>query len=122
MTSGRSLLTLGFAVALALAASTARMSAQEDAPATPTEAKPKAPIELPHLDFPSLDGETTLMTHLFRPPGDEPRPAVVMMHGCSGLIGKSGHFFSIYRAWAREFLKAGYVVLIVDSAKSRGFG
>jgi dienelactone hydrolase len=45
-----------------------------------------------------------------------------MMHGCSGLIARSGHFFSMYRAWAREFLKAGYVVLVIDSAKSRGFG
>ena len=119
----RPFLILGLATALALAASVARVSAQEDKPAAPAaEAKPEAPIELPHVDFPSLDGKTTLITHLFRPPGDEARPAVVMMHGCSGLLAKSGRFFPLYRAWAREFLKQGYVVLVVDSAKSRGFG
>jgi dienelactone hydrolase len=116
---------LVLAAALALGGSAAPVAAQEDpAPAEaapPTEAK-KPPVELPHVDFPSLDGKTTLITHLFRPEGDEPRPAVVMLHGCSGLIGKNGRFLSIYRAWASEFLKAGYVVLVVDSAKSRGFG
>lgn len=115
----RSLLTASLAATFALIAS--NVFAQDDQGA-PVEAKPKPPIELPHVDFPSLDGTTTLITHLFRPEGDEPRPAVVMMHGCSGLLAKGGRFFSIYRAWAREFLKAGYVVLVVDSAKSRGFG
>jgi dienelactone hydrolase len=98
-------------------------SAQDqNAPAPPATEPQKAPVELPHVDFLSLDGHTTLITHLFRPPGDEPRPAVVMMHGCSGLLGKNGRFRPIYRAWAREFLHRGYVVLVVDSATSRNFG
>ncbi|MEH2552896.1 dienelactone hydrolase [Bradyrhizobium algeriense] len=37
-------------------------------------------------------------------------------------MAKNGRFFPLYRAWAREFLQQGYVVLVVDSAKSRGFG
>jgi dienelactone hydrolase len=114
----RSLLTVGVVTMFALVACS--VSAQDDPP--PADAKANAPVELPHVDFPSLDGNTRLITHLFRPEGDEPRPAVVMLHGCSGLLGTNGRFLSIYGAWASEFLKAGYVVLVVDSAKSRGFG
>jgi dienelactone hydrolase len=101
-----------------LAASVTAVSAQQETPA------PATPIELPHVTFPSLDGTTTLIAHLFRPKdsGDAPRAAVVMMHGCSGLLAKNGRFFPIFRAWARTLLEKGYVVLVVDSAKSRGFG
>ncbi len=114
---------IALAAVLALAASAAGVFAQEGKPAAPpANAKTQEAVELAHVDFPSLDGKTTLITHLFRPPGDEPRPAVVVMHGCSGLLAKNGRFFPLYRAWAREFLKQGFVVLVVDSAKSRGFG
>lgn len=101
---------------LAVIANACAVSAQE--------AKPAEPIELAHVDVKSLDGETMLIAHLFRPKdgGDAPRPAVVMMHGCSGLLAPSGRFFGLYRAWARELLAKGYVVLVVDSATSRGFG
>ncbi|MEH2495345.1 dienelactone hydrolase [Bradyrhizobium sp. AZCC 1678] len=119
----RPFMIVGLAATLAVVASAASVSAQDKPAEAPVaEARREAPVELPHVDFPSLDGKTTLITHLFRPPGDEPRPAVVMMHGCSGLLAKNGRFFPLYRAWAREFLQQGYVVLVVDSAKSRGFG
>lgn len=114
---------LAAATAFAFAAGMIGAVAQEEHPAPPPAADAgKTPVELPHVDFPSLDGRTTLITHLFRPPGGEPRPAVVMMHGCSGLLAKSGRFFPMYRAWARTFLEKGFVVLVVDSATSRGFG
>lgn len=91
--------------------------------ASPPQTKP-VPIVLPHVDVPTLDGTANLIGHLFRPrdSGDAPRPAVVMMHGCSGLLGRNGRFRPIYRAWARALLKQGYVVLVVDSTTSRGFG
>ena len=103
--------------AAAFAAISGAVSASAQAPAA-------KPIELPHVDIKSLDGETTLIAHLFRPKetDDAPRPAVVMMHGCSGLLAPSGRFFALYRSWARELLGKGYVVLVVDSAKSRGYG
>jgi dienelactone hydrolase len=106
----------------AFTASVAAVSAQQEPPAVAP--KHAAPIELPHITFPSLDGTTTLIAHIFRPrdSGDAPRPAVVMMHGCSGLLAKDGRFIPLYRAWARTLLEHGYVVLVVDSAKSRGFG
>jgi dienelactone hydrolase len=74
------------------------------------------------VNFPSLDGTTNLIGHLTRPEGDAPRPAVVMMHGCSGLNDKKGRIFGLYRAWARALAVQGYVTLIVDSATPRGLG
>lgn len=73
------------------------------------------------VTFPSLDGTTTLTSYVRRPVGEAPHPAVVLLHGCSGLRGKSGQFFSIYQAWLRTLTDAGYVALAVDSAGSRGF-
>jgi dienelactone hydrolase len=108
-------------VALAFVAGAASASAQ-DQEKSPTS-KP-TPVELPHITFASLDGTTTLIAHLFRPKdsGDAPRAAIVMMHGCSGLLASNGRFIPLYRAWARALLEKGYVVLVVDSATSRGFG
>jgi dienelactone hydrolase len=74
------------------------------------------------VNFPSLDGQTNLIAHLSRPAGDVPRPAVVLMHGCSGLLGKTGNRLPIYRAWMRSLVVQGYVALAVDSASSRGLG
>ncbi|MBS0530308.1 MAG: alpha/beta fold hydrolase, partial [Proteobacteria bacterium] len=97
---------------------------EQETPRNPAPQAKSDSIVLPHVDIPSLDGSTKLIAHLFRPKdgGDTPRPAVVMMHGCSGLLGKSGRFLPIYRAWARALLQQGYVVLVVDSTTSRGFG
>jgi dienelactone hydrolase len=74
------------------------------------------------VNFTSLDGTTNLTAHLSRPEGDAPRPALVLMHGCSGLLDAKGRILPIYRAWMRALLLQGYVVLTVDSASSRGFG
>ena len=74
------------------------------------------------VNFVSLDGKTNLTAHLSRPEGDAPRPALVLMHGCSGLLNKGGRILPIYRAWMRALVVQGYVVLTVDSASSRGLG
>jgi dienelactone hydrolase len=74
------------------------------------------------VNFPSLDGRTNLTAHLSRPAGDAPRPALVLMHGCSGLLNARGNMLPIYQAWARALVVQGYVVLTIDSAASRGFG
>ena len=74
------------------------------------------------VNFVSLDAKTNLTAHLSRPEGDTPRPALVLMHGCSGLLNAKGQILPIYRAWMRALLVQGYVVLTVDSASSRGFG
>jgi dienelactone hydrolase len=74
------------------------------------------------VQFDSLDGHTRLTAHLSRPMGDAPRPALVMMHGCSGLLNRNGRIFPIFRAWMRALVVQGYVALTVDSATPRGFG
>jgi dienelactone hydrolase len=74
------------------------------------------------VNFPSLDGKTNLTAYLSRPEGDAPRPALVVMHGCSGLVTSKGRIFGLYRAWMRALVVQGYSVLAVDSATSRGFG
>lgn len=96
------------AACLALAAGLALVRA------SPTRAEER-------VQFQSLDGKLALTAVLDRPPGAGPAPAVVMLHGCSGLGGAKGPF-AIYRDW-RDFLRAeGYATLMVDSAASRGFG
>jgi dienelactone hydrolase len=74
------------------------------------------------VKFPSLDGTTYLTAYLSRPEGDAPRPALVLMHGCSGLVNGRGRILGIYRSWMRALVVQGYTALAVDSAGSRGFG
>jgi dienelactone hydrolase len=74
------------------------------------------------VNFSSLDGTTNLTAYLGRPEGDAPRPAVVLMHGCSGLLDSRGRILGLYRAWARALVVQGYVTLSVDSTTPRGFG
>jgi len=58
--------------------------------------------------------------YLFRPAANGPRPAIVMLHGCSGLLGASGRLKSRETAWRDIFLAEGYVVLLPDSFTERG--
>jgi dienelactone hydrolase len=103
--------------ALALAAAASAAAAQD---ANPDGAPDKRALETVH--FTSLDGTTNLTAYLGRHAGEAPRPAVVLMHGCSGLLNPKGAIFPIYRAWMRALFAQGYDVLTVDSAASRGFG
>jgi dienelactone hydrolase len=104
-------------VPLALMAVATAAAAQE---ANPDDAPDKRALETVH--FASLDGKTSLTAYLGRHPGDAPRPAVVLMHGCSGLLNAKGRIIPLYRAWMRALFARGYDVLTVDSASSRGFG
>jgi dienelactone hydrolase len=73
------------------------------------------------VTFPSLDGTRTLQAFLLRPRQEGVRPALVLLHGCSGLQD-GGRMRAIYRVWSRLFASRGYLALVVDSAASRGFG
>ena len=73
------------------------------------------------VQFPGLDGKPALTGFLYRPERAEPAPAIVMLHGCSGLSSAKGPF-RFYRDWRDFLIGNGYVVLMVDSAASRGFG
>jgi dienelactone hydrolase len=90
--------------------------------ATAQEAEPRERRALETVHFVSLDGVTNLIAYLGRHEGSAPRPAVVLMHGCSGLLNPKGRIIPLYRAWMRALFAEGYDVLTVDSAASRGFG
>ena len=62
-----------------------------------------------------------LEARLYRPAGPGPFPAIVMMHGCSGLWARGGgEPTPNYRFWAEHFRDRGFVALHVDSFGSRG--
>ena len=78
--------------------------------------------------FDSADGRVRLIGYLFRPPGDGPFPAIVLMHGRGGLYstlpgsGVSIDSLSIrHRHWARFWASEGYAALLVDSFAPRGY-
>lgn len=78
--------------------------------------------------FDSADGQSPLIGYLYVPAGTGPFPAVVMLHGRSGLYSRlpgssvSAASLSVrHRYWARFLANAGYVTLLVDSFASRGY-
>ena len=64
------------------------------------------------------DQAVTLRAQLYRPPGDGPFPAVVLMHGCGGLSPAAR---LALQAHAEFLLRNGYVALILDSFGPRGY-
>jgi dienelactone hydrolase len=69
--------------------------------------------------FPGPPG-VELVGRLYLPEAKERAPAVVLMHGCSGMWGRDGETNRNYDAWAEHFRKHGFVALLVDSFKPRG--
>lgn len=57
--------------------------------------------------------EITISGTLYKPKGNGPFPAIVLMHGCSG-INKNHH------NWASRLKRWGYVTMIIDSHGPRG--
>jgi dienelactone hydrolase len=66
------------------------------------------------------EGSTKLKSFVYRPAGEGPFPAVVALHGCAGLAGRSGPIAGRYRDWGERLAAAGFVVLFPDSFGSRG--
>ena len=78
-------------------------------------------VEPQKVTFVNAQG-ITLIGWLFRPSGNGPYPAVVMMPGCLGAysFGDSTHGInSLYREWGDRLVGAGYVALLVDSFTPR---
>jgi dienelactone hydrolase len=76
---------------------------------------PPQPIEIP-------SGANVLHGQLFKPEGNGPFPAVIALHGCGGLGGRSEPVQVRYRDWAEQLLKQGKAVLFPDSYGSRELG
>ena len=65
------------------------------------------------VTLPGTDIE--LKGQLYRPAGRGSFPAIVMLHGCSGMWARSGKPLSSYEFWAEHFRDLGYVALLLDS-------
>jgi dienelactone hydrolase len=90
-------------------------------------AAPAAPVQGPEtVSIPAggKNAPASLDARLYRPLGEGPFPAVVALHGCSGLwSSKDGKALSPRHAdWGERLAALGYVVLLPDSYGSRGLG
>ena len=77
------------------------------------------------VEFPALepfDGRPVQLSGLmYRPLGTGPFPALVLMHGCGGMVTNQGYVTASYRYWAERLALEGYVALLVDSFGPRGY-
>ena len=71
------------------------------------------PYKIIDLENQYIHGEKAISASLYTPEGDGPFPAIVLLHGCSGVLEK-------HRVWAKDLVEWGYLVLIPDSFSSRG--
>lgn len=75
-------------------------------------------------DVSFTNGQNIALTgKLYQPNGNGPFPAVILMHGCSGMYsyGDPGKgVASLYTEWATRLNNAGYAALVVDSFTPRG--
>lgn len=75
-----------------------------------------------------LPGKGVVLTGLLYSPSQLPAgsvaskklPAIVLLHGCSGLLDKAGKPVASYVFWAEHFQRLGYVTLLLDSFTPRG--
>ena len=68
---------------------------------------------VPHDVVVAKPSEARLTGSLYRPSGDGPFPAVVVMHGCGGVAPNA-------IAWAQWLRAEGYAALVLDSFVGRG--
>ena len=80
------------------------------------------------VTFASKDYKTTLSAYLFKPATPAPWPAVVMLHGRSGVYSSTAKgrynaetLSARHRDWGEFWAARGYAALLVDSFGPRGF-
>jgi dienelactone hydrolase len=66
--------------------------------------------------------DTAVTGYLFKPVGNGPFPAVILMHGCDGLEWERPQQASwqLLKGYAERYVAHGYVALILDSFAPRG--
>jgi dienelactone hydrolase len=96
------------------------------AAAEPAESGPgfeKISIPLIEQGKPDMS-DSAVAGYLFRPAGNGPFPAVVILHGCNGLDwrqpGQVG--WVLLKGYAERYARHGYVALVLDSFEPRGIG
>ena len=80
------------------------------------------------VHFDSLDGKTSLVAYLYLPAGPGPHPAIVALHGRTGLYSTRGggrydaQTLSPHKKkWGEFWAARGYAVLFVDTFGPRGY-
>jgi carboxymethylenebutenolidase len=82
------------------------------------------------VNFPSADGHTTLVAYIFKPSGNHatPTPAIVMMHGRSGVYSSlaKGKYTAAtlskrHLEWGNLWAAQGYLAILVDGFGPRGY-
>jgi carboxymethylenebutenolidase len=105
----------------------AAAAADADLPAASRVDTAPTAVTASAVSFDSADRRTRLVGYLFRPAGEGPFPAIVLMHGRAGLYsslpGSTVSLASLsarHRYWARYWAGQGYVALLVDGFAPRG--
>ncbi|MGD9923815.1 MAG: dienelactone hydrolase family protein, partial [Pseudorhodoplanes sp.] len=70
------------------------------------------------VDIPTDD--KPLQAVVYRPEGVGPFPAIIALHDCDGLRGRTGRVRIANEDWGQRLSGAGFVVLFPDSHASRG--
>jgi dienelactone hydrolase len=70
-------------------------------------------VRFPAAAVPDHAGPATIKASIYKPAGDGPFPAVIVLHGCGG---PDFH----HTSWAQTLVGWGYVALVPDSFSSRG--
>jgi len=79
------------------------------------EGEAPPPAATSSLAVPDIVSTVIAKSRLYRPKGEGPFPAVVVLHGCGG-VGSHHH------GWARRLVEWGYVAIVLDSFAPRGHG
>lgn len=70
------------------------------------------------IQYKTSDG-TRLSAYIMRPRSRSRKPAIIALHGCSGLTRNKHTLLSRHKDWGERFVKWGYVVIFPDSHGSR---
>jgi len=102
---------------------TGLLAAAWNSDAQELQAQMLQPLELEPVRFgdgvkDSIGVFTDVANTVFKPPGEGPFPATVLMHTCGGLKGPPNVHMKQH---AQSLLEAGHVVLVIDSFGPRGF-
>ena len=68
------------------------------------------------------EGDGRLNAVLYRPQGAGPFQVVLGLHGCGGMMNRSGKIVRRYADWGERLSKAGIAALFLDSYTPRGLG
>ena len=80
---------------------------------TPSPFKVKRAKKLGKAVEVNIEPSVSVTGYLARPRGEEPRPAIVLLHGCAGIS-------KFQEMWSDRLVSWGYVVFTVDSYTPRG--